>query len=162
MINLFWPFFWAAYKWLPLQYSCLGNSTDRGALEAPVHRVRKSQPWLSQVNGNSSNMHGCALLGSFVMRCHLRLVFQEEGFETEFQFSSLAQSCPALCYPKGCIMLASLSLTISQSLPKFMSTELVMPYNHPILCHPLLLLLSAFPSIQVFSNESAVVMDYLH
>ena len=51
---------------------------------------------------------------------------------------------------------ASLSLTTSQSLPKFMSIELVMPYNHLILCHPLLLLPSIFSIIRVFSNESAL------
>ena len=45
---------------------------------------------------------------------------------------------------------ASLSLSISQSLPKFMSIESVMPSNHFILCHPLLLLPSVFPSIRVF------------
>ena len=44
----------------------------------------------------------------------------------------------------------------SQSLPKPMSIELVMPSNHLILCHPFLLLLSIFPSIKVFSNESAL------
>ena len=49
---------------------------------------------------------------------------------------------------------ASLSTTNSQSLLKFMSIELVMPSNHLILCHPLLLLPSIFPSIRVFSNES--------
>ena len=48
---------------------------------------------------------------------------------------------------------ASLSFTISQSLLKLMSIESVMPSNHLILCHPLLLLPSIFPSIRVFSNE---------
>jgi len=51
---------------------------------------------------------------------------------------------------------ASLSITNSQSLPKLMSIESVMPSNHLILCHPLLLLPSFFPSIRVFSNESAL------
>ena len=51
---------------------------------------------------------------------------------------------------------ASLSITNSWSLPKLMSTESVMPSNHFILCHPLLLLPSIFPSIRVFSNESAL------
>ena len=51
---------------------------------------------------------------------------------------------------------ASLSITNSQSLPKLMSTELMMPSNHLILCHPLLLLPSIFPSIRVFSNESVL------
>ena len=51
---------------------------------------------------------------------------------------------------------ASLSIANSQSPPKPMSIESVMPSNHLILCHPLLLLPSIFPSIRVFSNESAV------
>ena len=50
---------------------------------------------------------------------------------------------------------ASLSITNSQSLPKLMSIESVMSSNHLILCHPLLLP-SIFPSIRVFSNESAL------
>ena len=51
---------------------------------------------------------------------------------------------------------ASLSITNSQSLPKIMSIKLVMPSNHLILCRPLLLPPSIFPSIRVFSNESAL------
>ena len=49
-----------------------------------------------------------------------------------------------------------MSNTNSWSPPKLMSIELVMPSNHLILCHPLLLLPSIFPSIRVFSNESAL------
>ena len=51
---------------------------------------------------------------------------------------------------------ASLSITNSQSLPLLMSIELVKPSNHLILCHPLLLPPSIFPSIRVFSNESVL------
>ena len=51
---------------------------------------------------------------------------------------------------------ATLSITSSQSLPKPMSTESVMSSNHLIFCRPLLLLPSIFPSIRVFSNESAL------
>ena len=51
---------------------------------------------------------------------------------------------------------ASLSFTNSRSLLKLMSIESVMPSNHHILCYPLLLLPSIFPSIRVFSNESAL------
>ena len=51
---------------------------------------------------------------------------------------------------------ASLSITNSWSLLKLMSIELVMPSNHLILCRPLLLPPSVFPSIRVFSNESAL------
>ena len=55
---------------------------------------------------------------------------------------------------------ASLSITNSQSLPKLMSVESVMPSNHLFLCHPLLLLPSIFPSIRVFSNESALCIRW--
>ena len=51
---------------------------------------------------------------------------------------------------------ASLSFTISWSLLKLMSVESVMPSNHLVLCHPLLILPSVFPNIRVFSNESAL------
>ena len=53
-----------------------------------------------------------------------------------------------------------LFFTISQSLLKFMSIEFVMLSNHLILCHPLLLLPSIFPSIRVFSNESALYIRW--
>ena len=66
---------------------------------------------------------------------------------------------PTLCDPMDCSMPAFPSLTISWSLPKFMSIELVMTSNHLILCHPLLLP-SIFPSIRVFSNESAVFIRW--
>ena len=55
---------------------------------------------------------------------------------------------------------ASLSFTIFRSLLKLMSIESVMPSNHLILCHPLLLLPSIFPSIRVFSNESALLIRW--
>ena len=54
----------------------------------------------------------------------------------------------------------SLSITNSQSLLKLMSIELVIPSNHLILCHPLLLLPSTFSSIRVFSNESALCIRW--
>ena len=55
---------------------------------------------------------------------------------------------------------ASLSITSSQSLPKLMSIQSVMPSNHLILCHPLLIPPSIFPSIRVLSNESAVCIRW--
>ena len=55
---------------------------------------------------------------------------------------------------------ASLSITNSRGSPKLMSTELVMPSNHLILCCLLLLLPSIFASIRVFSNESAICMRW--
>ena len=58
--------------------------------------------------------------------------------------------------PRTAAHLAPLSFTTAWSLLKFTSTESVMPSNHLILCHPLLLPPSIFPSIRVFSNESAL------
>ena len=55
---------------------------------------------------------------------------------------------------------ASLSINSSQSLLKLMSIESVMPSNHLIICHPLLLLPSIFPIIRVFSNESVLCMRW--
>jgi len=55
---------------------------------------------------------------------------------------------------------ASLTFTISWSLLKLISIELMMPSNHLILCHPLLLLSSIFPSVRVFSNESALCIRW--
>ena len=68
---------------------------------------------------------------------------------------SAAQSCPVLCDPWTAALQASLSFTISQSLLRFMSIELVMLSNHLILCL-LLLLPSVFFSIWVFSSELAL------
>ena len=72
------------------------------------------------------------------------------------QFSSVAQSCPTLWDPMNCSMPG---LPVHHQLPEFIQThsiESVMPSNHLILCHPLLLLAPIFPSIRVFSNESAL------
>ena len=76
------------------------------------------------------------------------------------QFSLVAQSCPTLCNPWTAVHQASLSMTNSHSPPKPMSIESVLPSNYLILCHPLLLLPSIFPSIRVFSNESALLIRW--
>ena len=77
-----------------------------------------------------------------------------------FQFSSVAQSCLALCNPMDCSTPGSLSITNSQSLLKLTSIELVMPSNHLTLCHSLLLLPSIIPSIKVFANESVLCIRW--
>ena len=69
---------------------------------------------------------------------------------------SVTQSCPNLCNPMDCSVSDFPVLPISQSLFKLMSIESVMPSNHPVPCHPLLLLSSTFLSIRVFSKESAL------
>ena len=69
---------------------------------------------------------------------------------------SVAQSCLTLCNPMDCTTPDFPVLHYPWSLLKFMSIESVMPSNHLLLYHPLLLLPSIFPSIRVFSNESVL------
>ena len=83
------------------------------------------------------------------------------GIYALIQFSSVAQSCPTLCEPMDCKHLGSLSITNTQSLLKLMSIELVMPSNHLIFRHSLLLLPSIFPSIRIFSNQSFLHIKWL-
>ena len=72
------------------------------------------------------------------------------------QFSSVAQSCPTLCNPMN---RSTPGLPVHHQLLESTQTHVysvMMPSNHLIFCHPLLLLPSIFPSIRVFSNESAL------
>ena len=77
-------------------------------------------------------------------------------YNETFSTSLVTQSCPTLCNPINC---STPGLPVHHQLPESTQTHvhwLVMPPNHLILCHPLLLLPSIFPSIRVFSNESAL------
>ena len=113
-----------------LQLSCLKNPMDRGAWWATVHGVTKSWTPVSMYS-----------LRSF---SSVQLLSRVQLFAT----------------PWTAALQASLSITNSQGLLKLMSIESVMPSNHPILCHPLLLLPSIFPNIKVFSSESAVCIRW--
>ena len=76
---------------------------------------------------------------------------------------AVAQLCTTLCNPMNRSMIhrqASLSITSSQSSPKLMSIESVMPSSHLILCRPLLLLPPIPPSIRIFSNKSTLRMRW--
>ena len=88
------------------------------------------------------------------LRCHDLTGEHERGC------CSVAKSCPTLRNPWTAARQASLSVTNSWSLPKLMSFELAMPFNHLILCCPLHLLPSIFPSIRVFSNELTLCMRW--
>ena len=91
------------------------------------------------------------MLSGFVSLCFSHLFF------CAIQFSSVQFSCSVVfnsVTPWTAARQASLSITNSWILLRLTSVESVMPSNHFILCHPLLLLLSIFPSITVFSNES--------
>ena len=105
------------------------------------------------LSSTNSNLPGNSDFENIFIYTHtLAYILHVEGG----QFSSVTQSCPTPCYPMDCIMSGSLSITKSWSLLKLMSIESVMPSNHLILYHPLILLPSIFPSIRVFSNESVL------
>ena len=76
------------------------------------------------------------------------------------QFSSVTQLCPTLCDPMSCSMPG---LRVHHQLPELTQTHfhrVVIPSNHLILCHPLLLLPPTPPSIRVFSNEATLYMRW--
>ena len=84
--------------------------------------------------------------------CCIKLYF----FISSFQFSLVTQSCPTLCDPMGC---STPGFPVHHQLPELTQTHVHwvgMPSNHLILCCPLLLLPSIFPSIRVFSIESVL------
>ena len=94
---------------------------------------------------------------------HITPAMQADSLPLSHQGSSLSpycysvtQSCPTLWDLMDSARQYSLSFTISKSLLKLTSIESVMPSNHLVLCCPLLLLPSIFPSIRVFSNELAL------
>ena len=84
-------------------------------------------------------------------RCKYYLILQVKKFSSVQSLSRVR----LFATPWTAARQASLSITNYLSLPKLMSIELVIPSTHLILCRPLLLLSSIFPSIRVFSNESA-------
>ena len=101
--------------------------------------------------------------------CFLCLYTHISTYKTVFCCFSVIQSCLTLCEPMDCstpvnswtaVCQASLSFTISESFLKLMSIELVIPFNHLIFYHPLVFLLSIFPSIRFFSNELALCIRW--
>ena len=110
---------------------------DREAGSAAVHGVAKSRTQLSNFHFTFTMIRDVQF-SSVQLLCHVRL------FATLWTVARQA----------------SLSITNSQSLLKLMSIESVMPSNHLILCHPLLLPSSIFPSIRVFSSESVLCIRW--
>ena len=90
-------------------------------------------------------------------KCGVRQPWNKKNQFSSIQFHSFSH-VQLFASPWAAAKQASLSITHSQSLHTLMTIESVMPSNHLILCHPLLLLPSIFPSIRTFSNESALHM----
>ena len=84
------------------------------------------------------------------------LIYAVQQSESSICCCSVAKLCLTLCDPMECSTPGLLSITNSWSLFKLMSIESVVPSNHLLLCRPLLFPPSIFPSIRVFSNESAL------
>ena len=105
------------------------------------------------------------MLALCLLNLHADYIMQNAGLDEaqagiKIQFSSVQSfsRVPLFVNPWAAACQASLSVTNSRTLPKLMSIKSVMPSSHLILCRPLLLLPSIFPSIRVFSNESALRM----
>ena len=112
----------------PLQCSCLENHMDGWAWQAIVHGVALIQTWLNDWHYTSSNI----------------------------QFSSVTQSCPTLCDPMNRI---TAGLPVHHQIPESTHTHVHWvnnAINNLVLCRPLLLVPSIFPSIRIFSDESAL------
>ena len=120
-------------------------------------------PWTAAYQGPlsmgfSRQEYSIAQLNSWLVRfatTRLGPCLAKNGIKS-YQCSSVAQSCPNLCDPMNRSTPGFSVHPQLTELPKLMSIESMMPSNHLILCHPLLLLPSVFPSIRVFSNESAL------
>ena len=87
-------------------------------------------------------------------------LLQMAGFHSFLWLSSVSQLCPTLCDPMDCSTPGFPIHHQLSGLLKLMSNKSVMPSNHLILCRPLLLLPSIFPSIRVFSNESVLCIKW--
>ena len=149
---------------------------DRESWCAAVHGDTKSRTWLSNWTTTTiKNCHATYIKHTF---CFKVMVLKTQCFNYtndnptfifffillkdnrivrndipwSIQFSLVAQSCPTLCDPMNCSMPVLSVLTNSQSSPKPMSIESMMPSNHLIIYRPLLL--SIFPSMRVFFSES--------
>ena len=133
----------------PLQCSCLENPRNGGAWWAAVYGVAQSWTRLKRLSSSSSsNTHVQVLMES----SHIAFMFCYQ-YISSFQSLNRVQLFATLWIAAH---QASLSSTNSQSLLKLISIESMMPSNHLILCHPLLLPPSIFPNIRVFSNESVL------
>ena len=128
------------HGWRKLEHCSLRGCKEVGTVE-----------WLTLIHSKSKSFAFSPR--SLELSGHIWIWFQIKWAN---QFSSVAQWRPTLCNPWAAACQASLSIANSWSLLKLMSIVSVRPSNHLILCHPLLLLPSIFPSIRVFSNESVL------
>ena len=139
------------WRWLQVSISSpKDQSSSWQGLKWVWHGVHCCQ--VGPNNGNFLNMPLSVLICIKVYSFYLL----QWNYLYHYCCCSVTKSCPTLCDPMNCSTQVSLSFAISWSLLKLMSIESVMLSNHLILCCPLLLPPSVFPSIRVFSNDSAL------
>ena len=129
---------------------------SESSISIPSEQHILSEDWTMPTFGNETYLPftKCLAFPSCLSSC--RTILSKEIFLPHLAVAVQSLSCVWLFVtPWTAAQQASLSSTISQSLFKHMSIESVMPSNYLTLCRPLLLLPSVFPSIRVFSNESA-------
>ena len=138
-------FFWFLVYFILLEFRCQRNGAGPyGSCHPPPHPPTIFSACLLPVE-------------NFIQRISLiREVRNAERKENSVSSVQSLSRVRLFATPWTAACQASLFITNSRSLLKFMSIELVMPSNHLILCHPLLLLSSIFPRIRVFSNESVL------
>ena len=137
---------------IPDDLTCLLKNLYAGQ-DATVRTEHGTTDWF-QIR---KRVHQSCILSPCLFNLNADYIMQHAGLD-EVQFSSvqLLSHVQLFVTPWSAAGQVSLSITNSRSLLKLMSIELVMPSNHFILCCPLLLPPSIFPSIRVFSNESAL------
>ena len=135
-------------KWQPTPVFLPGESQGQRSLVAAVYGVAQNQKQLKWLSSSSSIL---------LFLAHFTLSLRD--FSTFSSVQSLSHE-RLFAMPWIAACQASLSITNSQSSPKLISIELLMPSSHLILCRPLLLLPPIPPSIRVFSNESTLCMRW--
>ena len=146
-----WVLCVVVFSFSPAMFSSLGGGPEEAEwnLSSVVGGVwggggifAKLGRWRERGHRQGNDHNGGLRNPRWVIRTEVRTQWGEDSCSC-----SVAQSCQTLCDPMDC---STPGFTISQSLLRLMSMESVMPSNHLILCRPLLLLPSIFPSIRVF------------
>ena len=144
---------WGLHPWLASHMQVPPQQGEGNSLKEGERRLggcSKQRPWIFTHWVVAGTEEESSLLGSAIVSGYESSTFWSPS---SVQFS---QSCPTLCNPMDC---STPGFPVHHQLPELAQThvhELVMPSNHLILCRPLLLLPSIFPSIKVFSNESVL------
>ena len=117
---------------------------------SPPHRIS------ALLTHNDWNHIHMSFVTQTLLTRHMKTFLESDTINIPLQFSSVIQLCPTLVTPRTAARQVSLTITNSWSSLKLVSIESLMPSNYLTLFCPLLLLFSVFPSIRVFSKESAL------